>query len=42
MAGLRPGFVKVTLGRAGLTLRYKPMGVEETSERVCPLPQLGE
>lgn len=37
---LRPGFVQVSLRRDGMSLRYKPVGVKEAAERVCPLPQL--
>jgi 3',5'-cyclic AMP phosphodiesterase CpdA len=36
---LRPGFVRVTLDRAGMTLRYQPLGADRTTDRVCPLPQ---
>jgi 3',5'-cyclic-AMP phosphodiesterase len=35
----RPGFVLTSIGPAGMTLRYKPVGVAETRDKVCPLAQ---
>lgn len=35
----RPGFVLASLGAEGLTLRYKPVGVKETRDKVCQLMQ---
>jgi len=40
LAELRPGFVQVTIGKGQLKLRYQPVGVAETAEKACPLPQL--
>jgi hypothetical protein len=33
----RPGFALVRFGAEGLTLKYKPVGVAETRDKVCPL-----
>jgi Icc protein len=40
LAELRPGFVQVSLDKAGMTLRYRPVGVKGDAERICLLPQL--
>jgi predicted phosphodiesterase len=40
LAEHRPGFVRVTLGREGMKLAYRPLGEKDTSDRVCPLDQL--
>jgi Icc-related predicted phosphoesterase len=38
---LRPGFVRVSLNRMGMLLSYRPVGVEQATQRQCALPQLG-
>lgn len=40
LSELRPGFVQVSLQREGMKLRYRPVGVADSVEKVCPLPQL--
>jgi len=35
----RPGFVLAEIGKKGLTLRYKPVGMETTLDRICALGQ---
>ncbi len=37
LAEFRPGFVLVSIGKEGLTLRYKPVGVIETCDKVIKL-----
>jgi predicted phosphodiesterase len=39
LAELRPGFVRVSLLREGMRLRYRPVGVADSAEKLCPLPQ---
>jgi 3',5'-cyclic AMP phosphodiesterase CpdA len=39
LSEMRPGFVRVTLSREGMKLVYRPVGTEESAERLCPLPQ---
>jgi 3',5'-cyclic-AMP phosphodiesterase len=36
----RPGFVQVTLQPGAMKILYRPVGVKDTAEKVCPLPQL--
>jgi predicted phosphodiesterase len=40
LAEMRPGFVQITFQEKGMKLVYRPVGVSDTADRVCPLPQL--
>lgn len=42
LSEMRPGYVRVTIDREGMRLRYKPVGVEQTADRLCRLQQFAE
>lgn len=35
----RPGFTLLSIGKDGMALRYKPVGVTASQDRLCPLAQ---
>jgi 3',5'-cyclic AMP phosphodiesterase CpdA len=39
LSEMRPGYVRVSIDREGMRLRYKPVGVEQTADRLCRLQQ---
>lgn len=36
----RPGYVLANIGPAGLSLKYKPVGIAATSDKTLPMPQV--